>query len=75
MMEAPLETPECERAVHVRNKEAYLPAVLLPKDNPTALARRVDYLLERDRFMCPPRGYDVRPLLLTEFDMTLMNGM
>ena len=33
----------------------------LPKDNPTALARRVDYLLERDRFMCPPRGYDVRP--------------
>ena len=33
----------------------------LLKDNPTALARRVDYLLERDRFMCPPRGYDVRP--------------
>ena len=27
MMEAPLETRECERVVHVRNKEAYLPAV------------------------------------------------
>ena len=47
----------------------------LPKDNPTALARRVDYLLERDRFMCPPRGYDVRPSQPTEFDMTLMNRM
>ena len=33
----------------------------LPKDNPTALALWVDYLLERDRFMCPPRRYDVRP--------------
>ena len=33
----------------------------LPKDNPTALSRRVDYLLERDRFMCPPHGYDVSP--------------
>ena len=25
----------------------------LQKDNPTALTRRVDYLLEGDRFMCP----------------------
>ena len=33
----------------------------LTKDNPTALARQVDCLLERDRFMCPPRGDDVRP--------------
>ena len=33
----------------------------LPKDNPTTLARRGDYLLERDRFMCLPRGYDVSP--------------
>ena len=30
----------------------------LPQD-PTAIARRVDYLLERDRFMCSPRGYQV----------------
>ena len=33
----------------------------LPKDNPTALAPRVDYLHERDKLMCPPRGYDIRP--------------
>ena len=32
-----------------------------PKDNPTALARWVDYLLEGDRIMCPPHGYDLRP--------------
>ena len=32
----------------------------LPKDNPTPCAPRVDYLLERDWFMCPPSGYDVR---------------
>ena len=31
----------------------------LPEDDPTALARRVDYLLEEDRFMCAPRGYEV----------------
>jgi len=30
----------------------------LPQD-PTAIARRVDYLLERDRFMCSLRGYEV----------------
>ena len=30
----------------------------LPED-PRAIARRVDYLLERDRFMCSPRGYEV----------------
>ena len=41
-----------------------------PKDNPTALARRVDYLLERDMFMCPPRGDDVRPKQLTGLNMT-----
>lgn len=31
----------------------------LPGD-PTAIARRVEYLLEDDRFMCPPYGYEVR---------------
>jgi len=30
----------------------------LPED-PTAIARRVDYLLEKDRFMCSPNGYEV----------------
>ena len=30
----------------------------LPQDL-TAIARRVNYLLERDRFMCFPRGYEV----------------
>jgi len=30
----------------------------LPRD-PTAIAPNVDYLLERDRFMCSPRGYEV----------------
>jgi len=25
----------------------------------TAIVRRVDYLLERDRFICSPRGYEV----------------
>ena len=28
----------------------------LPPDNPTAMARRLDYLLERDRFICPHHG-------------------
>lgn len=35
----------------------------LPEDDPTALARRVDYLLEEDRFMCSPRGYEVGTML------------
>ncbi|PUU83746.1 hypothetical protein B9Z19DRAFT_1060675 [Tuber borchii] len=30
----------------------------LPED-PTAIARKVDYLLEKDRFMCSPNGYEV----------------
>ena len=60
MMAAQLETRECENAVHVGNKHISQ-LYDLPKDNHTALARRVDYLLERDRFMCPPYGYDVRP--------------
>ena len=33
----------------------------LRKENSMALAPQVDYLLERDRFMCPPCEYDVRP--------------
>lgn len=32
-------------------------------DDPAAIARKVDYLLEPDRFMCPPRGYEVSLLL------------
>jgi len=27
--------------------------------DPTALARRVEYILEDDRFMCPSKGYEV----------------
>jgi len=27
--------------------------------DPTAIARRVEYLLEDDRFMCPSNGYEV----------------
>ena len=38
----------------------------LPEGDPTALARRVDYLLEDDRFMCAPRGYEVRTLWTRE---------
>jgi len=30
----------------------------LPQEQ-TAIVRRVDYLCERDRFMCSPRGYEV----------------
>ena len=30
----------------------------LPED-PTAIVGNVDYLLERDRFMCSMRGYEV----------------
>ena len=30
----------------------------LPRDL-TAIARRVDYLLDRDRLLCSPRGYEV----------------
>ena len=34
------------------------------RGNPTAIACRVEYLLEDDRFMCPSNGYEVciRPL-------------
>jgi len=34
------------------------------------MARRVDYLLERDRFMCLPHGYEVGSSHWTWADMT-----
>ena len=39
-------------------------------DTPTAIARRVDYLLERDRFMYLPHGYEVGRGHLTKAEMT-----
>jgi len=42
---------------------------LLP-DDPTAMARRVHYLVERDRFMYPPHGYEVGSSHWTWGDMT-----
>jgi hypothetical protein len=41
---------------HVKNEIGKL--YDLPSD-PTAISRRVDYLLEKDRFMCLPKGYEV----------------
>jgi len=42
----------------------------LRPDIPTAMACWVDYLLEPDRFMCPPHGYEVSPTHWTSADMS-----
>ena len=46
----------------------------LPRD-PTAIARTVDYLLERDRFICSPRGYEVSVYQLTSPATTNAYGL
>ena len=54
----------CNRHSGVRSqfvsdlKDEILKLYELPAD-PTAIARRVDYLVEKDRFMCSPNGYEV----------------
>ena len=68
-MEWPLVTELQMRAKHSGCRSQYLHTVNLKKaitelyklniKNPTACARRVEYLVEEDRFICPPGSYEV----------------
>jgi len=40
-------------------KKAITELYKLNIEDPTTCARRVEYLLEKDRFICPPGSYDV----------------
>jgi len=40
-------------------KKAITELYKLNSEDPTACARRVEYLLEEDRFICPPGSYEV----------------
>ena len=66
-MEWPLVTDLQMRAKHSRCRSQYVQTVKkaltelykLNSEDPTACARRVEYLLEEDRFICPPGSYKV----------------
>jgi len=66
-MEWPLVTDLQMRAKHSGYQSQYLHTVKraitelykLNSEDPTACARRVEYLLEEDRFICPPGSYEV----------------
>jgi len=73
-MELPLVTDLQMWAQHSRCRSQYLHTVKkaitelykLNSENPTACARRVEYLLEEDRFICPPGSYKVSVSHLSE---------
>jgi len=66
-MEWPLVTDLQMRAKHSGCRSQYLHTVKkaitelykLNSEDPTACARRVEYLLEKDRFICLPGRYEV----------------
>jgi len=66
-MEWPLVTDLQMRAKHSGCRSQYLHTVKkaitvlckLNSEDPTACARRVEYVLEEDRFTCPPGSYEV----------------
>jgi len=66
-MEWPLVPDLQMRAKHSGCRSQYLHTVKqaitelykLNSEDPTACARRVEYLLEQDRFICPPGSYEV----------------
>ena len=66
-MEWPLVTDLQMRAKHSGCRFQYLHTVKkaitelykLNSEDPTACAGRVEYLLEEDRFICPPGSYEV----------------
>jgi len=66
-MEGPLVTDLQMRAKHSGCRLQYLHTVKkaitelykLNSEDPTACARRVEYLLEEDRFICPPGSDEV----------------
>jgi len=66
-MEWPLVTDLEMRAKHSGCQSQYLHTVKkaitelykLNSEDPTACVQRVEYLLEEDRFICPPGSYEV----------------
>ena len=66
-MQWPLVTDLPMRPKHSRCRSQYLHTVKkaitelykLNSEDPTACARRVEHLLEEDRFICPPGSYEI----------------